>query len=384
MDPNVILTFPLEFKGSLKEMFDSLTSQLSLSWRYRNGGVEIYRHATKSFVFNALPGSSSYDTNVTNAVAAGSQSEDGSSSSNTSHSTSHRGSMAMWDNIADAMDHMVSFDGRYVVQESLGRITVTDTPKALARVKDYIDEMNASISTKIMVRAEVYEVSLRGDSAYGIDWNAVFSRSTKLGLTLASNISNATANLTATVLKPTASWVDSQVMARALSEQGNVRLLTTASLVTTNGIPAPLQVATETTYLAKSSVTTEDDAISVELEPGTVSDGFSMNLLPKVQENGDLMLQYSVDMRSLDSIERIEAGGTAIQVPQVSTQNFVQRATIRSGQTLMLAGFERMRDQNYAGSIVPNGATVILGGERETSQSRSVTVIMLTPFVIDR
>lgn len=90
------------------------------------------------------------------------------------------------------------------------------------------------------------------------------------------------------VTNPTSRWRGSGALIEALSRRGRVSVRQTSSVVTMNGIPAPLQVANTRGYLA--SVSTSDGTQSgggtgsnvtrTTLVPGQVTTGFQMTLLP--------------------------------------------------------------------------------------------------------
>ena len=56
-------------------------------------------------------------------------------------------------------------------------------------------------------------------------------------------------------------------------------------------------------------------------------------------------MQYNITLSSLEDMTTIERDTILVQLPQVSTRSFSQRTRLKSGQTLVLAGFEQDTEQ---------------------------------------
>jgi type IVB pilus formation R64 PilN family outer membrane protein len=166
----------------------------------------------------------------------------------------------------------------------------------------------------------------------------------------------------------------------ALSTQGKVSELTSATMVTLNNQPAPVNVGRQVSYLASSSTTVTASAGSTtSLQPGQVQTGFSMVVLPHIIDGKELLLQSSINISSLLKLATITSGASTIQSPDVSTSNFIQRVKLNSGDLLVMAGF----DQDNL-SAVSNGvgeATNTLFGSRATSGTRKLLVVIVQPTV---
>jgi type II secretory pathway component GspD/PulD (secretin) len=76
-------------------------------------------------------------------------------------------------------------------------------------------------------------------------------------------------------------------------------------------------------------------------------------------------------------------GKSAIQLPQKNLRNFLQRVSMRSGETLVLSGFQQTQSQDDQNGVV-NPNFWALGGSRNTSGKSTTLVIMITPYVMAR
>jgi type IVB pilus formation R64 PilN family outer membrane protein len=172
-------------------------------------------------------------------------------------------------------------------------------------------------------------------------------------------------------------------MISALSSQGKVRRKTSASITTLNNQPVPVQVATQQGYLASVSTTnTANVGSQTSLVPGTVTTGFNMTLLPHLLDNGTVLLQFYTNISSLLQLQTVQSGGQQIQTPNVDTRNFLQRVSMKSGETLVLSGYEGT-DDNLAQQGVGKPTNYLLGGGYDGTRQREVIVILITPIMMN-
>ena len=67
-------------------------------------------------------------------------------------------------------------------------------------------------------------------------------------------------------------------------------------------------------------------------------------------------------------------------MPDSQNKNFLQRVIVESGQTIMVAGFERTESAKSVDSLAGE-YTYLLGGKKSGGTKKVMTVIMLTPYV---
>jgi len=109
-----------------------------------------------------------------------------------------------------------------------------------------------------------------------------------------------------------------------------------------------------------------------------------MSVLPRILDHGRLMLFFNLSLSEVIQWEEIEysAGQPPLRVPKIETRGFTQEVALKSGQTLVLAGYERAQDAaSKEGTGSPDN--MLLGGKNEASMDRNVFVIMLTPVVLE-
>jgi len=178
---------------------------------------------------------------------------------------------------------------------------------------------------------------------------------------------------------------------QALATQGTTTLVTSGTVTTMNNKPAPIQVVKTQNYISELTKTnngtvnsTESYDITVETEE--IETGFTLDVLPRIMDHGRLMMLFSLNLSDLLAIERVNVGGTEdsgyIQNPIIEERGFSQEVALKSGETLVLSGYERVETASQKeglGAINNN----ILGGKQKVDKTRTIVVILLTPVVLE-
>lgn len=385
--------------GSFQGLLDTAAARFGVSWKYADGAIQFFHTDTRTFQINAIPGDASFNASVSSNAnneggsggggGSGGESGGGVSSANVQN-TAVKSELSVFGSLEKTVTIMLTPAGKVIASPATGTLTVTDTPAALERIGAYLEAQNKALSRQVMVNVTVLAVTLdRGDN-YGIKWDLLYQtleNRYQIHNSLGSSSAGGGSSLTAGILSGTSRWGGSEVIINALSEQGQVRRETTASVVTLNNQPVPIQVARQTAYLKSSQTTlTADVGSTTSLTPGTVTSGFNMSILPHLLDNGTVMLQFSTDISSLVRLETVSGGtganSSVIQTPEIDTRNFLQRVAMKSNETLIISGFEQT-DDNLDRSGVGHPGNFLLGGGARARAGKEIIVILVTPVTME-
>lgn len=376
-----------DYRGALSGSLDVLTAKSNLSWKWNGSTVELYRYESRNYHIAALAGSTTQSSTVTSNSAA-SASGSGGQSGNTTNSgqtTQLKSEVTTWSEVTSYVRSMLSPRGRVSVMESSGMITVRDTPAVLASVDKAVNELNAVLSKQVMINVEVYSVNFSDSDKASVDWDVVWGAATSRVNTAYQSLGNqALAGLnnplTLGVLK--GPFAGTSIVASALSSLGKTSLVTSANLVTLNGQPVPMMVAREIGYLRaiSTTVTGSSGTAQTSLDPGSITAGFALNLLPRVQPNGNILMQYSMDLSDLESLTSFTSNGNTIQIPTRSVRNILQRASLRSGETLIMSGFKQV-GAKIDKQGVGKAENILFGGTNQAQNSNVQLVVVITPVI---
>lgn len=388
------------YSGNFKNFLDGVTTRYGIFWKYSGGTIQFFYTDTRTFQIKAIPGDSAVSASVNSGSVtgdgdggggggSGSGSGGGTSNSNNSQTTAVKSQLAVYPSIEKSVTAMLSASGKVVSSPATGTITVVDTPDTLERIASFIESENKSLSQQVMLNVTVLAVTVSDGDNYGINWSLVYGdlfRNFGIKNVLAAAATDSSTAFSAGILTTSGSKLaGSKLVIDALSSQGQVRRETSASVVTLNNQPVPVQVAKQTSYL-KSSTTTLASNVGAtsSLNPGVVTSGFNMTILPHVLNNGTVMLQFSVDISALRKIGVVKSGdgGNLIQTPEVDTRNFLQRVSMKSNQTLIISGFEQT-DDNLDRQGVGKASNYLFGGGFNAQANKEVIVILVTPIMMD-
>lgn len=243
------------------------------------------------------------------------------------------------------------------------------------------------MNRQVRLNVQVLSVSTSRKEQLGLDWNIVYKSLRSAGASL-NNVSGDIANATSasvsildTATGNAAKFAGSSLLIKALSEQGDVSVVTSQGSVTTNLTPVPIQMADQTVYVAQSSTTTTTDVgATTSLTPGMMTTGFNMTLLPLIQDDGDVQLQVAFNLSDPPTIRNFTSkdGNSYIEMPYTKLRSLSQKTNLRAGQALVLTGFDQSNTRmTKNGTFTPGN--FLLGGGRDGDDSRSTLVIIITP-----
>jgi type IVB pilus formation R64 PilN family outer membrane protein len=385
----------ISFQGTVGDFLDVVSARYNISWEYRDGRIELFRYMTRTFVLNAIPGDISSKARINNRSGTSGATTGSTGTTESGMETQvNADALAIWKGVDDSLKSLLAEGSKVVVSPALGTVTVTATPRGVAEAKRFIDEQNAQLSKAVVVNVEILAVTLNRSDDYGINWGVVYNNLAKnfgWNFTSAFTPANGTSNLTLNILSSAGAstgadikaWQGSTAIMSALSSQGDVSVITSGHVVTLNNQPSPLQDGKQTFYLASSATTQAANAgTTTTLTPGIATTGFSMNVLPHITGPDRMLLQYAGDISDLTHLVTVSSGGSSIQTPEISTRNFLHRVPLKSGDTIILSGFEQRRNASNTQGMGSPTAT-LLGGGVSGSKQRTVFVILLHAVIAE-
>lgn len=361
----------ISYEGTLEGLLDQVASHYGINWKYDGTQIVFYKYVTRTYTMATLPGTIQQSTTVTNASNIGGNGSGGSSGGSTASSNQTviaAQNSDPWKDFVAEVHNELTKHGLLQANQDAGTITVTDTPEVQAQVEQTVSNYNNQMRRQCAFTVRVISLDMSTVHQGEFSLAAVFNNLKKQYNIAVAGITppvgtGGDANITATVLTPSnaatalgsAHWTGSTALAQVLDQYGKVSLVTEGTGIAMQGQPLPMQVTQTKGYLASSStiVGTAATAGSVSLTPGQVTTGFALVLTPRIMPDGEIIFQYALDLSSLNSIQTISSGGQEIQVPDVSSRRFVQRAEMHSGDLLILSGYEQTdnNDQKASGLL---------------------------------
>ena len=357
-----------QLRGPLSKILNEVSATFDVEWEYKDGRVVFRDYLTRQYQISALPSATTGSSSV-----GGSGGSAGSSMSVSTNST-----IDVWADVRSAISGLVGPGGNISLSPSTGMVTVTAKTADQERVENYIKDLNGTVGHQISFDVNVLTVNLSGSRNHGVSLDAIFNAAGAGSSSGEVSTSDGAVNIGIV----TGNFSISSVV-RALEQYGQVSVATRAGATTSNNKVTPVNVTDITTYVSGMEYNSTSDTNTVSTPViEEIETGFQIQLLPRVMNNREIMVQYALRLSELKSMDTVTYAGGVQQLPQISETAMEQQAVLRNGQTLVLSGFERDRTEiNDSGYDLRMSG---VGGSVEREKTRVATVLLITPRIIDR
>lgn len=369
------------------DILDHITHQSGTHWRYENGVVEIYRLVTRVFEIRTPAAKVSVATGLGRAGTQGGAFE------STSQTKVEQSGVDVVQEIKAQVDAMLTRGGTVVA--SNGTLVVTDTAETVTRIAELLEQENRALTRRITLLFEAIEVSTHDNQALAVNWDLLFKRLADAAAGVRADIatlesprplnSSNVGRLGLTVAGATR-YAGSAVILEALAEQGSVVHHTRVPMSTLNRRPVQYAVRTNFDYVSSIQVSTVASSAGTTTAPAITQKeetvGTVLTVTPTAFEGGQIVLNLAYDNTVLRSLEPYAAGNgpaalSTVQQKTIDGSGTVQSVALRSGQTVVISGIEKVADQFDQRRLDP-WAPLVAGGANRTQRATSTTVLLVT------
>jgi len=386
--------------GPVGQYLHGVTEDLGLDWNFDGATITISRFVTKTFMIAAIPGTVS----IKSTMSKGTDTSTGNQSSGTTSSagggntgsfsavtsTGRDGKFDQIDLIRSELESLKTPLGKVTVNPHSRLVMVRDTKEAVDRMSALITRENGISTRQVAIRVRTLQIALNDGSQANLSADVVFTKISnglqKYAVSFASPTSLATAagSVGLSVLSPNAPLSGTNAVLNGLNTFGKTIDDNTITKMTLNGLPVSVGSFETKGYLASttpgSGSLTGTSGGSVGLQPGSVTVGDFVNILPSVNDHNQIILSYWSDSSKLNGPFQTESAGSGatlqtIQLPDILGNKDDQTIAMADGQTIVLYGAVT---NHYDGAS--NNGIGGLGGA--WNKSRTFQVIMLTATVV--
>ncbi len=300
---------------------------------------------------------------------------------------------------------------KLIINKSTGVILVTDYPLNLNKIASYLEIMEGSSQRQVTIRAKIVEVILADEYKAGINWkvieglprsiNFAWGLTNKAGTTGypggtgGYTIGDASAGTTISTpglfkIKPfggilamgaAGSEIALSEIIQAISEQGEVRILSSPTISTLNNQKAIIRVGNQDVYFITGAVATGDTVTQI-VQPMTIDIGIILDVTPQIAEDGTIIMNIHPSITDKTGEKTTPDGKSTF--PLLSVRETDTTVRVMDGQTVIIAGL--MQEKNEAGHIgVPGLKSLPLFGglfrHKSEKKRNAELVIMITPIL---
>lgn len=390
----------IAYEGPLSGLLDQVAAHYGVNWTYDGTTVAFSKYETRVFVLETMPGKSKFSDSISGGSSGSSSSGSSGGSSGSSSGGGGGGSsleqevkleadLDVWSEVGNTVNAILGGTGTAIVAPSLGTITVTTTPDVMKNVARYLAEQNQRLVRQIAINIDVYTAEIENEDNIKNELSAALKKIKPFSFTgvaapaFASAVDDFSQLTIGIIDNPT---VSADAVFSAISKVSNNVRTAKFPMTTLNNVPITRRVGRDIAYLASSSRTESTGTTGTStttLTPGTIREGFSIQITPRLLADGRILLQYSLNLIDLIRLSAFGDPDVAqVQLPETQSRVFVQQSLLRSGSTLVLAGYSQdTTTQNATGTLDPYN--VMLGGGIGNDKKRSLLLIAITPQELD-
>lgn len=390
----------VNFQGvQIREALDAVLTPLALSSRVDGDSVVVYAFDTRSWTISLAAVSLSDATSITNETGAmvgvtphASHSTRPPTETLARNGVSPRAEVATrltnistWTELEAAVRAIASKDGTIAISPALGLVTVRDRPDRLGEIDRLLARFEAEAAQQVSVEVRAFEVALGESGRNGIDWSRVWKAlAGDTGLSVAGSFATP---LTLPIGLGLSEPSGLSLFIRALSTQGEVKVLSQPSIRLLNGHPAVIQAGRVRAFVAEvSQVATGTAGTSTfGLKLGSVQDGVILPLTARIVQD-EILLTLAPILSQVREIRKVTSGTASIEAPDVDNRGLQTTVRLRNGETVVLGGLisSPRRDERRSLPIVLKRVPILgrMFGSREKSAGRTELVLTFTPTIV--
>jgi len=408
VDPDVQGKVTMDLRDvTLRDALDTLTDLLGLTYKVKQNVIRVSKPALETRIFSLhyvslkRTGTSSTTAQIGagiggaasgvgggGAATTGGSASGGSAGGQTSVTTTS--DTDLWSNMETSVAKLLSAEGKVVVDKQSGSILVTDYPKFLDRVANFIEQLEGAVQRQVLIEARIVEVTLTGDYRFGIDWSAVAKVGALRGNAFEGRIfSQALAPADTRDFQIGVTSTDFEALLNVLSTQGEVNVLSSPKLAALNNQTAILKAATDDVFFITETERTPGASGGFDtfttVTPRTVTVGVVLAVTPQISSDGSVILHVRPTVSRKSGESSISTADTTITVPILDVREADVVVRAREGQVVVIGGLIEERKSNDESKVPLLGDIPGVGRLfRKTIEDRKKTelVVLLRPDIL--
>lgn len=302
---------------------------------------------------------------------------------------------------------------KLIINKSTGVICVSDYPINLNKVASFIEAVEGSSQRQVTIQAKILEVILNDEYKEGVNWKVIegLPRFVNLawGLTNESGTTGfpggvggfvsgtttgtgTTASSIATpgtfkikpfggvfTIGPGGTEVLLSDIVQAISEQGDVKVLSNPTISTLNNQKAIIRVGDQDVFFITGAVATQT-TVTQFIQPMTIDVGIILDVTPQIAEDGTIIMNIHPSITEKTG-EKLAPDGKST-FPLLSVRETDTTVRVKDGQTVIIAGLmQEKTEETFIG--VPGLQSLPIFGNlfryRSEKKRNVELVIMITP-----
>ena len=273
--------------------------------------------------------------------------------------------------------------GDIKIDELSNSLIVSDFSTNIAKLKELLGKIDVA-PTQVLIEAKIVDMTSTDLRALGVKWDAdyspghgIFDRSTKYPERLKGTIdmTEESAGLSGgqlTIDTFTLKHLTVTATIDALVKDGKANLLASPSIAVLNGQEARIIIGERYPYKERTQTATGTTETTKFVDIGT-----TLRVTPQVNEDGYITMRVHPEVSSLYA--SLDAG------PRITTREADTTVRVKEGETLVIGGLIKQKDNRSRGKIPIFGDIPIIGflfSRSERDMEQKELAVFITPRIL--
>ncbi len=271
--------------------------------------------------------------------------------------------------------------GKIRVDERTNRIVVTDIPRNVETIELIIEAFDEQ-TPQVLIEAQIIEVVLDDDYAYGINWESVISKDVSITKNLNVSIPGTTASIVGTITPEEISGA-----VQLLQKFGRTNTLSAPQIVVANNQEAKILVGKKDVYIT-ADLTIADGVTTTTPTVNYIDIGLVLSVTPTINREGFVTMKIKPEVTDFERYEYLyDAQQRQLaKVPVITTTEAETTVMVEDGCTVLIGGLIKDKEVTTIDKVPLLGDIPLLGylfKSKSREIEKTEMVIFITPRIIE-
>lgn len=296
-----------------------------------------------------------------------------------------------WADIEKYLKSFLTKDGRMLIDRVTGIVTVTDKPRVIHAVDEYLAKVIDVASRQVSLSVTVMEVTITDTFKMGVDWSKMASVVGGNWRTSFNFLGQPSESASLTTASGAGQLLigngDVEAIIGALSTFGKVKVVASPSVRVMNNSTAQMFVGHKTPFLSRYQNISSGQSYDQTVETGTVSTGVAISVTPNISDNGTIQLSVVPSLSELVKIVEFNPVENAkVSRPETTSREMRTQVSLHSGETVVMGGLIYNKD-NDSDKGLPGAKDIPWLGNlfkyQEKTSEKTELVISIRPVLVN-
>ena len=419
VNPDVTGTISFALNNvSLEQVLNAVRDSHGYDYRRTPYGYQIFSNGVLTRTFNVnflnIKRKGVSETSISSGQTSETTSKDSGGTGTSESSTSSVANSSFlqtttegdfWGQLQAAVTSIIGEgEGRSVVVDGQSGLLVVRAPiTSMQQVERFLDEAERNLRRQVILEAKIMEVRLADGYQAGINWTSISNDLDSNGEVIRADTSGADFNgeylngldKVGGVFSTAFRLGGFTGVMQLLETQGDVRVLSSPRIATTNNQKAVIKVGTDEFFITEVKTENTSTATATTSQPEVVLtpffSGIALDVTPQIDANNEITLHIKPQVTKTEEKTRIVNLGAQTGEYQLPTALSTIRESdsiirARSGEVVVLGGLLQDDSDNQNANVPWFSKLPVVGPlfkQTRRSLSKSELVILLRPTVVD-